>query len=90
MQNCKNEKFAINWVTVVLFCFFPINLNAQYGTGSGDWPSYGGDTGSTKYSPLNQITTENFEQLEIAWTWTSIDADLDLDAIQENDLSLNI
>ena len=33
---------------------------SQYGTGSGDWPSYGGDAGSTKYSPLNQITPENF------------------------------
>ena len=24
-------------------------MAAQYGTRSGDWPSYGGDTGSTKY-----------------------------------------
>jgi len=56
---------------------------SQYGTGSGDWPSYGGDAGSTKYSPLNQITPENFEDLEVAWTWTSIDADLDLEAILE-------
>lgn len=56
---------------------------AQYGTGSGEWPSYGGDTGSTKYSPLDQITPENFEQLQVAWTWTSADANLDLEAIQE-------
>ena len=83
MQEIKNKKSAFNFVTVALFCFCSAHLNAQYGTGSGDWPSYGGDTGSTKYSPLDQITAENFEELEVAWTWASIDADLDLKAIQE-------
>ena len=67
-----------------------VNVSAQYGTGSGEWPSYGGDTGSTKYSPLNQITPQNFEELEVAWTWTSIDADLDLDAIHEFNESVRI
>ena len=83
MQKINNKKSAFNFVTVALFCFFSAHLNAQYGTGSGDWPSYGGDTGSTKYSPLDQITAENFEELEVAWTWASIDSDLDLEAIQE-------
>ncbi|HIF86683.1 MAG TPA: pyrroloquinoline quinone-dependent dehydrogenase [Gammaproteobacteria bacterium] len=65
-------------------------LTAQYGTGSGDWPSYGGDTGSTKYSPLAQIDGANFERLEVAWSWTSVDADLDIEALQEVNPDVNI
>ena len=33
------------------------------------WPSYGGDPGSSKYSPLTQITKDNVGDLEIAWTY---------------------
>ena len=38
-----------------------------------DWPSYGGDNGSSKYSPLDQINAENVDQLEIVWEWLSLD-----------------
>jgi len=33
----------------------------------GEWPTYGGDLASTRYSPLDQITKENFNKLEVAW-----------------------
>ena len=46
---------------------------AQHGTQGGEWRSYGGDVGSTKYSPLDLITRDNFEQLEEAWRWSSVD-----------------
>lgn len=36
-------------------------------TKNGDWPSYTGDTRGTRYSPLDQITAENFNDLEVAW-----------------------
>ena len=49
---------------------------AQQGTKDGQWLSYGGDKGSTKYAPLDQIARDNFSNLEIAWQGTSIDADL--------------
>ena len=29
----------------------------------GEWRTYGGDLASTRYSPLAQITAENFERL---------------------------
>ena len=32
-----------------------------------EWPTYGGDLASTRYSPLDQITKENFNKLEVAW-----------------------
>ena len=48
---------------------------AQQGApATGEWPTYGGDLGSTKYSPLDQIDTTNFGDLEIAWRWQSADA----------------
>ena len=31
------------------------------------WPTYGGDLASTRYSPLDQITRANFNDLRIAW-----------------------
>jgi quinoprotein glucose dehydrogenase len=36
-------------------------------TAKGDWPSYTGDTRGSRYSPLAQITAENFNDLEVAW-----------------------
>ena len=36
-------------------------------TADGEWPSYGGDAGNMRYSPLDQIDASNFDQLEIAW-----------------------
>ena len=38
-----------------------------------DWPSYGGDNGSGKYLPLDQITAQNVGALVVAWSWDSVD-----------------
>ena len=43
---------------------------------AGEWHATGGDHSNTKYSPLDQITAENFTHLEIAWRWTSISTDV--------------
>lgn len=40
---------------------------------SQNWPSYGGDNGSTKYSPLDQIDKTNVNNLAIVWEWESVD-----------------
>ena len=45
---------------------------AQQGALNGEWRSFGGDPGNTKYSPLDQINRDNFQDLEIAFTWESI------------------
>ena len=63
---------------------------AQHGAIGGEWRSYGGDLGGTKYSPLDQIDASNFSDLEIAWRWRSADADLDLDALREIHPDLSI
>ena len=38
-----------------------------------DWPYYGGP-GQTRYSPLKQITRENVNQLQVAWTFDTGEA----------------
>ena len=43
------------------------SLLAQAGAKSGEWRSYGGDIGHTRYSPLDQINAGNFNKLEVAW-----------------------
>ena len=40
---------------------------SQYTTQNGEWRTYGGDLKSTRYSPLAQITPDNFNKLEVAW-----------------------
>jgi quinoprotein glucose dehydrogenase len=42
-------------------------LLAQSGAKNGEWRTYGGDTGNTRYSPLDQINASNFGKLEVAW-----------------------
>ena len=42
---------------------------AQTGTTNGEWRAYGGDAGSTRYAPLDQIARDNVGDLEIAWRW---------------------
>src|SRR5262245_41925875 len=38
---------------------------------SGEWRYWGGDAGSMRYVPFDQINGENFKDLEIAWRWKS-------------------
>src|SRR3954464_12591358 len=40
---------------------------AQSGAANGEWRSYGGDIGHTRYAPLAQIDATNFSKLEVAW-----------------------
>ena len=40
---------------------------AQHGAPNGEWPTYGGDLGNTRYSALAQIDASNFKDLEVAW-----------------------
>jgi len=42
-------------------------LLAQSGAKNGEWRSYAADTGSTRYSPLDQINASNFNTLDVAW-----------------------
>ena len=57
-----------NWsVTICLLAGASLPAIGQTGAKDGEWRSYGGDLGSTRYSALDQINAGNFNQLEIAW-----------------------
>ncbi len=43
------------------------NAVAQPGAQDGEWRHYGGDEANTRYSPLDQITADNFNELELVW-----------------------
>jgi len=51
---------AILSAAVILALFGPA-------AGQTDWPVYGGDTGNTRYSPLQTLTPANVGKLKVAW-----------------------
>src|SRR5499425_2395093 len=42
---------------------------AQQGARSGEWRSYGGEAGSSRYSSVDLINRDNFKSLQVAWSW---------------------
>ena len=42
---------------------------AQQGARGGEWRSYAGDAGSSRYAPLDQINRDNVRTLQVAWSW---------------------
>ena len=53
----------------VLMLLLAASLLAQQGAKNGEWKVWGGDPGSTRYSPLDQINRDNVKNLKIAWIW---------------------
>ena len=58
----------------ILLAFAPARVPAQTGAQGGEWHAYGGDRGSTKYVPLDQINRGNVTRLRIAWRRPAVDA----------------
>jgi len=58
-------------LTVALLSVALTAAAQEPGTASGEWPSYGGDLTHQRYSPLDQITAENFSNLELAWRFST-------------------
>ena len=54
-------------VAVVLASWTTVSVRGQAGAPKGEWPTYGGDLGHTRYAPLDQISAANFSKLEVAW-----------------------
>ena len=67
-------------LSLLLWWSFPVA--AQQGMTAGEWRYYGGDSGSTKYSSLDQINHDNFDELELKWRWQSIDGRFDLEQLK--------
>jgi quinoprotein glucose dehydrogenase len=50
-----------------LLALTALDAAAQRGAPNGQWLTYGGDLGNTRYSPLDQIDESTFNRLEVAW-----------------------
>jgi quinoprotein glucose dehydrogenase len=55
------------WTRLAAMLLAASTVTAQQGAPAGEWRTYGGDLGHTRYAPLDQITAANFGQLEVAW-----------------------
>ena len=60
----------------LLFLFCGWEAYSQSGASSGEWHFFAGDSGSTRYSPLDQITAANVGDLELVWRWDSPDEEI--------------
>src|SRR5215203_7527986 len=52
---------------VIAVAVLSATLSAQSGAKNGEWRSWAGDLGATRYAPLDQIDASNFNKLEVAW-----------------------
>ena len=72
LHNLVKLACQIGFVTAFGFCLMlPVTAQPMLGTENGEWRYLGGNIGHTRYSPLDQINRENFEDLEIAWIFHS-------------------
>src|SRR5262245_10930255 len=46
---------------------FVIIIRGQQAPPNREWRTYGADLANTHYSPLDQITKDNFSKLQVAW-----------------------
>jgi quinoprotein glucose dehydrogenase len=59
---------SARWIAAASFVVFAgASIVGQSGAQNGEWRSYGGDLGHTRYAPLDQIDATNFNKLEVAW-----------------------
>ena len=71
MVNTASYRGAVVAVALSVWAM-PAGLAAQSppgGTDNGEWPVYHGNLAQHHYSPLDQITAQNFDDLEVAWTF---------------------
>jgi quinoprotein glucose dehydrogenase len=54
-----------------LFLLCVAAASAQSGARDGEWRTYGGDLGNTRYAPLDQINASNFSKLQVAWRFNT-------------------
>src|ERR1700691_1001869 len=64
----KAAPLALAALTIAAWALIP--ARAQQGTpATGEWRVNGGDTGSTRYSPLDLINAANVKNLQVVWRW---------------------
>ena len=54
-------------VVALLVALASVSMRGQWKPKPGEWPTYGADLASTRYSPLDQINASNFNKLQLAF-----------------------
>lgn len=68
MEADLTRRMVVAWIIGgVVLVAVGMTAEAQRGTRGGQWPNHSGDKGSTKYSPLDQITRNNVRNLRVVW-----------------------
>ena len=62
------RRVAAGLTVLTLFTTAPASAQRK-GTENGEWRYWGGDEGSSRYSPADQINAANAGKLEVAWRW---------------------
>jgi quinoprotein glucose dehydrogenase len=76
-MKARNRFRKFHSLTLLLVaCWLPTVCPAQSAPDVG-WPTYGNDSGGTRYSPLTQIDHTNVTKLKLAWTFQTGTLNLD-------------
>ncbi len=79
-MNARERRTAVRAISIVaglvaalgVEILVPRTASAQGpGTEDGQWTYLGGDAWHTRYTPSDELTPENFEELEVAWEWNA-------------------
>ncbi len=89
MSNSSCHNMILSLLAASLLLLFPL-AHSQDGMTGGEWRYYGGGSGSSKYSNLDQIDRGNFADLELKWRWQSIDGRFDLEQLKTEYPNLQI
>ena len=67
----SGNRFRIKPMAVIAgTLLLAVGVSGQQGAPKdGQWPKNYGDSGNTRYSPLDQINAENVKNLKVAWAW---------------------
>lgn len=96
MTRWSMERPAVVPVAIAVMMTIGMTLasRAQDGSEAGEWPHYAGSTYGWKYSPLDQISSDNIQQLQVAWRLPSPDRafqdDLVLQRVRNEDTPLMV
>jgi len=67
MNRFSSHAYVRIGVLALLLASATASTRGQIPAKVGEWPTYGADLKSTRYSPLDQINADNFNKLQLAW-----------------------
>ena len=63
--------------SVIVLVAGPLLAQGNRTSATGQWRQFSADLQGTKYSPLDQVTKENADQLRVVWRWPAPDRDIE-------------